>query len=36
MVSGGIDQVIDRLQAVVQESIRNRDRAGYFAALYRR
>jgi len=33
---GGIDQVIDRLQAMVQQSIRDGDRSGYFAALYRR
>ena len=33
---GGIDQVIDRLQAIVQQSSRDGDRSGYFAALYRR
>jgi hypothetical protein len=35
-MAGGIDQVIDRLQAIVQQSIRDGDRSGYFAALYRR
>jgi hypothetical protein len=36
MVADGINQVIDRLEAIVQQSIRDRDRSGYFAALYRR
>ena len=35
-MADGIDQVIDRLQAIVQQSIRDGDRSGYFAALYRR
>lgn len=31
-----IDGVIDRLEEIIQESIQNRSRMGYFAALYKR
>ena len=36
MVGDGINEVLDRLEAIVQQSIRDGDRSGYFAALYRR
>ncbi|MER6080357.1 DUF5995 family protein [Streptomyces sp. NPDC001833] len=35
MTAGNIDDVVDGLAGIVQEAGRTRDRAGYFAALYR-